>query len=152
MAGSIRASDLAIVLRRDGGEDRLVDADHRLHADGLLEGRHDHPLLDVLVLQVGAGERRDGEVHPVHAVAGVGGVEHGGLLGQRDEVLHAGLEHLVVDSDPGGQVRELPLEHGLDGRVLVLGVVDQEGHGVAHVAGQPGPGDARGSGRGWPPR
>ena len=60
----------------------------------------------------------------------------------RDEVVHAGLEDLVVDRDPGGQVRELALEHGLDGGVLVLGVVDQEGDDVADVAGQPGAGDA----------
>ena len=37
---------------------------------------------------------------------------------------------------------QLPLEHGLDGGVLVLGVVDQEGDDVADVAGQARTGDA----------
>ena len=129
-----------------------MDADHRLHADGRLEGRHDHPLLDVLVLEVGAGERRHGEVHAVDPVAGVGGVELRGLLGHGDEVVHPGLEDLVVDGDPVGQVGELPLEHGLDGGVLVLGVVDEEGDDVADVARPARPGRRRGSGRGWPPR
>ena len=69
MAGSMSASDLAISCGGIDDEDRLVDADHGLHADGRLERRHDDPLLDVLVLQVGAGERRDGEVHPVHPVS-----------------------------------------------------------------------------------
>ena len=42
----------------------------------------------------------------------------------------------MVDLDALGQVRQLALEHGLDGGILVLGVVDQLGHDGGDVAGE----------------
>ena len=137
MAGIITASPWAI---SSGGMLARIAwwiADDLLDADGGFEGRHDHPLLDVLVLEVVARERRQREVEAVHLRAGVGDGEGGGLGGHLVEVVHAGLEGEVVDLDALGEVGQPGLEHRLDGGVLVLGVAGEEVHDVGR-RGRPG--------------
>ena len=121
----------------DRPDDRLMQAQHRLEPDGRLERRHDLPLLDVLVDEVGAGERGELDVEPVQAARRASSAPG---CGDRRRLVRqprdAGLERGVVDLDALGQVRQLALEHGLDGGVLVLGVVDQQGHDGGDVAGE----------------
>ena len=86
----------------------------------------------------------------MHRCGRVGGVEPGSVLGELDEAVHAGLEDLVVGGDALGQVGQLLLERRLDGGVLVLGVVDQEGDDVRAGGRRGRRGRCPGSGRGWP--
>ena len=103
-------------------DDLLVDAEHHVGTQQLVQGRHDLALLEVLVGEVRAGERRQVEVQAVDLAAGrvAGHVDQGrGLLGEGGR---AALEREVVEGDLLGEGREVRLDQRLDGAVLVLGV------------------------------
>lgn len=132
------------LLRRDGRDQRSVHLDHRFGPDGSLEGGHHHSLLEVLVGQVGAGERSRLDIElmgPPPQVGGRGGV----VLRPPQQVLDAGLQHRVVGVDALGEGGHVAVEGGLDEGVLVAGVVHQHRHHLLHLVGQRPPlGLARG--------
>ena len=117
-------------------------AEHGLEADGRLERGHDHALLEVLVREVRARERRQLDVEPVHGAAGVGVAGCDGV----GRVRSAG-RPCVPRARRGrsttwlGEVGQVRLDGGLDRGVLVLGVGRRAGRrrrrGAACVATRP---------------
>ena len=96
------------------------------HLEGVGQGRHDHPLLDVDVLQVAATERGEAEVQLVQFVAASlrSGVRHG--FAERHEAVHAAVQHLVVGDDLLGHGRDVLLDRRLHDGVLVVSVQLEE--------------------------
>ncbi len=94
----------------------------------------DLALLEVLVQQIRAGERRELDVQLVQLCTPCTAAPR--LVSQLEEPIHAGLERLVVLGYSFRQCRCVALQRRLNGSVLVLGVVDEELDRLTHLVGQ----------------
>ena len=86
-----------------------------------MAGHHD-PLLEVLVLEVGAGERGQLQVELLGDEAGVAAGPSPSGSGHLGDVAEAHLEAVVVGGDELGEPGLVDLDDRLEEAVLVLGV------------------------------
>ena len=140
MAGSMIANRRRHLSGGDPGDDPSVDLGHGLDPDGRLERGHHESLFDILVLEVGAGERGQLQVQVVGLNPWRRARWIDRLVGQIAERQKSRLDRRVVAGDPVCQGRKVGLQRRLDDAVLLVGVADEKVDDPCHVRGEFGPG------------